>query len=267
MDRVLRLTKDQFNKLIYEGKVIGTPSSTSIVYELKNGLILKDLKDESIKEYVSEENMNYSEEQLLKFSNIDSKLYYFIKGVIYVDNELEAGIMKKCNGHLLTMIDPLSININLFTKAIDRFNKATIDISKKHIKGFDMKYNFMYDGYNFGAIDTNEYDFSNLREDEIYKSNIGYFNSEIAEFLVDFYFKKFVNQTKELNDMYNSLIGLELINVNEFIILLRKKLSEYCDKKIVYLQDAKMIAEENENLIYPLCPIYKLNKNSKKQSF
>lgn len=267
MDKVLKLTKNEFNKLIYGGKIIKSPSSTSVVYEIGNGLILKDLKDESIKEYVSEEDMNYSEEQLLKFSDINSKLYYFIKGVIYVDNELEAGIMKKCEGHLLTMIDPLSVNITLLTKAVNRFNKATIDISKKHIKGFDMKYNFMYDGYNFGAIDTNEYDFSNLSEDEIYKSNIGYFNSEIAEFLVDFYFKKFVNQTKELNDMYNSLIGLELINVNEFIILLGKKLSEYCDKKVIYLEDAKMIAEENENLVYPLCPIYRLRKDRKKQTF
>ncbi len=264
MDKVLRLTKNEFNKLIHGGKIIGSPSSTSIVYEIKNGLILKDLKDESIKEYVSEEDMNYSEEQLLKFSDIDSKLYYFIKGVIYVDNELEAGIMKKCNGHLLTMIDPFSINITSLIKAVDRFSKATMDISKKHIKSFDMKYNIMYDGHNFGAIDTNEYDFSNLSEDQIYKSNIGYFNSEIAEFLVDFYFKKFVNQTKELNDMYNSLVNFELDNINQFIILLEKKLSEYCDKKIVYLEDAKIVAEENENSVYPLCPIYNLQKNRKK---
>ena len=58
MDKVLRLTKNEFNKLIHGGKIIGSPSSTSIVYEIKNGLILKDLKDESIKEYVSEEDMN-----------------------------------------------------------------------------------------------------------------------------------------------------------------------------------------------------------------
>lgn len=48
-------------------------------------------------------------------------------------------------------------------------------------------------------------------------------------------------------------------NFKQFITLFRKKLSEYCDKEIIYLDDAtKAIVPNNSK--YPNIPIYSLSK-------
>lgn len=260
MKKIERLTKKEFQSLIGNKKPIGNASSESVVYKLDNDIILKDLKDESLLEFMSPEDMIYTEEQLLSFADVKSKGYYFVKGIIYVDDELEACTMKRCYGYVLNYIDSLSINLLNLITGIDVFNKETLYISKQHIKGFDMQSNFMYDGLRFGAIDTIHYYRSDECEDKIYNFNINCFNDEVASFLVDLYFNEFVKQNKELNETYIAVKKGDLNNLNEFISIFRRKLSEYCGKNITYLSEAKDVIKENNNPIYPGCPIYSLSK-------
>lgn len=152
-------------------------------------------------------------------------------------------------------------------QAINRFDKETLKISQNHVKGFDMRYNFMYDGVNFGAIDTNEYDFSKSAENDIYLHNIKCFNEEAASFLVDFYFYEFVSQDLELFTMYKAILDGESTDLIGFVKLFKTKLSEYCGKRITYLSDAKKAVRKNKNPKYQVCPIYSLSRNSKKQQF
>ncbi len=262
MDKVQRLTRKEFNSLIAGRMPIGSASSESVVYKIKGGKILKHLRDEDLFN-----DIVYEEEKLLQFSDVNNKLYYFTKGVVYVDDVLEACWMNPCKGFILTEIDALSVNLNILTSAIDKFAKATHEISQKHIKGYDMKYNFMYDGTDFGAIDTIHYYRTDKDEKDIFHSNIMPFNDEIASFLVDFYFYEFVNQDNELNSMYNAIIKGETTDLNSFIELLRKKLSEYCGRRIIYLGSAEEAIRENDEPSYPVCPIHSLCKNSRKQQF
>lgn len=258
MEKVKIMPKEEFEILLSKINQIGEASSESIIYDLNNDFILKDLKDESLAYFKSPEDMIYTEEQLLRFSDIDVDSYYFGKSVIYVDDDLRCLIMKKCKGFVLNYIDPLSVKISSLLTASSKFSKDTLSISEKHILGYDMQSNFMYDGNRFGAIDTIHYDFSDMNEDKIFKSNIKYFNDEVAGFLVDLYFERFVKQDNKLNEAYIAVKNGELTNLNQFILLLEKKLSEHCDKKIIYLSDAKEVAQENDNPTYPCCPIYSL---------
>ena len=122
MNKIIKLTKNEFDNLIKTKKVIGEASSESIIYDLNNGFILKDLKDESLFYFKSPEELIYREDDLLKFSDINIKSYFFTKKVIYVNNDLRACIMKKCNGYVVNYIDPLSVNLSLLSKAIELFS-------------------------------------------------------------------------------------------------------------------------------------------------
>lgn len=267
MEKIQRLTTDEFNKLIKSKRIIGNNSSESIVYKLKDNIILKDLRANALYNFKHPDEMIYTEEQLLRFSDIKSLYYYFVQGVIYVEDYIRACLMYECNGFVVNEIDALSINLTNIIKAINRFSRETLNISKKGIKGFDMKSNFMYDGKNFGAIDTIHYYFSDEDENSIYKSNINYFNDDVITLLVDFYFMDFVKQNKVLNEMYLSIKNGELITLNDFINEFRKKLSEYCGRKIVYLEDAEEAIRENLDTVEPFCPVYSLRNISKNQKF
>lgn len=260
MDKITRLSKNEFNNLLRKAKRIGEASSESIIYDLRNGFILKDLMDESLLYFKSPEEMIYKEEDLLRFSDVDVKSYYFTKSVMYVDNDLRCAIMRKCNGYVVNYIDPLSVTLSLLLKAIDDFTEDTKEISKQHILGYDMLSNFMFDGVKFGAIDTIHYSFSDKDENKIFNHNISYFNEEVARFITELYFKKFVLQDKELSEMYNSIETGEFKDLKNYAKTFAKKLSEYCDKDIIYLSDASKAIKENDDMTYPCCPIYKLKK-------
>lgn len=260
MDKINRLSKEEFDLLIGGRKPIGSTSGESIVYKISDGIILKLLKSEALKYFKDFSGIDYTEDQLLKFSCIKSRYYYFINGVIYVDGELLACLMRECSGYSLNFIDPLSINLTNLLSAVYRFNKATLAISKKHIKGFDMQSNYMYDGINFGAIDTIHYDYSDSDVNDIYRFNITCFNDELSYLLTDFYFNDFIDSDYLLMEMINSIRNGELIDISLFIKQFRKKLEEYSGRRIVYLSDAKEAIRENDSPIYPGCPIYKVKK-------
>ncbi len=259
MNKINKLNKNDFNNLLKNLVKIGA-GSESVVYRLNKNFILKDLMDESLMEVMHEDNVIYKEKDILKFSNIDTKSYFFTKGIIYVDDDLRCCIMNKCNGYVVNYIDPLSIKIPSLLNAIDSFTEDTKKISKMHILGYDMLYNFMFDGISFGAIDTIHYNLSDKDENKIFNHNISYFNEEISEFITELYFEDFVTQDKELNEMYVLLKDGEFNNLNTYVKSFAKKLSEYCNKDIIYLSDASKAIKENDDMTYPCCPIYKLKK-------
>lgn len=259
MNKITRLSKNEFETLLTSSVEIGR-GSESIVYDLKNGFVLKDLMDNELMRIKAKEDVVYKEDDLLKFSDVNVKSYFFTKGVVYSDKDLRGCILKKCDGYELTYIDPLSVNLSLLLSAIDKFIKDTKLISDKHILTYDMPCNIMFNGVSFGAIDTIHYNFSDDDEQKIFNKNINCFNLEVLDFLTDLYFKNFVIQNKELNETYKAFKNGEYTNLVAYIKLLIKKLSEYCDKKIIYLRDADKAIMENLDPSYPAYPIHKLKK-------
>lgn len=260
MNKILRLTNDEFNSFIRGKKVLGT-GSEGPVYDLNNGFALKHLKDPIIMELQINAENNYEELDLLQFSDISSKCYYFPVQLIYVDDEIEAHISRKCNGYNICLLDANSINLKKLSKAIKEFNEDTLLISNKGITGYDMRYNFLYDGNSFGAVDTTFYYYSDNDPDLIYKSNIASFNDDVSSLLVEKNFMHFINQSPKLLELYNAIKHQELLDLNEFLYQFRQELSLYVDKDVTYLSDAKKVARKNYKVIYPNTPKYFLKNN------
>ena len=74
---------------------------------------------------------------------------------------------------------------------------------------------------------------------EIGRANIDY---EIKLFLVDNYFNSFVYNDRLLKEMYDD----RFVSSLEFLKEFRKKLSEYLDKDITKLNDAKSLVKKSE---------------------
>ena len=259
MKNIIKMTKEEFNNVIKNKKILGA-GSEGPAYYLGNNIVLKHINEESYKSLRCDEDNTYTIENIIKFHNINSKNYYFPKAIICINEDIEAYIMKRCPGYNLTYINSLTINLRNLKDAISRFNKDTLYISNKHIKGYDMYFNYMYDNENFGAIDTVDYSYSDEDERSIYKFNIGCFNDEFLQLLIEKYFLYFIKQDSLLNDIYNSIKANEILDLNEFISPFRKKINEYLDKDIMYLGEAKKIARKNEEYGYPNSPTYSLKK-------
>lgn len=260
MNKILTLTRNEFDNLIRKKRVLGT-GSEGVVYDLNNGFALKHLKDPIITELQINADTNYDSKDLLKFAETKSKCYYFPIQIIYVDNEIEAHISRKCNGYNLSLLNANTINLNELNNSILEFQNDTLLISNKGIKGYDMRYNFIYDGKSFGAVDTTFYDYSSDEIKEIYKTNISCFNDEVSSLLIEENLMHFVNQNQTLLMLYNAIKNEELLDLIPFINELKNSLSSYVDKDITYLSDAKKAFRKNNNKKYPNTPLFSLIKN------
>lgn len=251
MKKIIETTENELNKLISGKKSIDSGSEGD-VYILNNKTVLKKFN-----EIINPED--YDCDDLLKYSDVENDSYYFAKKAFIIDGVVKAYTMDRCNGYNLTKINPLTIRFDDLSNAYHVFLKDTKLVSNMHIKGFDMMFNFMYDGKKFGAIDTIYYYTSDEDEKNIYESNISTFNNELALLLIDGKFDNFVKQDHVLNELYNMIINSKVIDISQFIDLFNKKLSEYYDKKIVYLDDAKSLIMYGKQS-YPNVPIYSLLK-------
>ncbi len=250
MDKIITMQRQEFDeKLKY--LISRDSGSDGVIYFIKNGYVLKHLRDKNIMSDFGEKI--HDANKLIQFSDIENNSYFFAKSIIMIDKLVEAEIMKRCKGYNVININPLSVNLLILKETINIFTEDTKAISNLNIKGYDMSTNFMYDGHKFGAIDTLYYDRSDEDTNEIYKYNISFFNKEMVLFLTEQYFSYFVKRNKDLKSISKSIILGKEFNLIEFIDLLIKKLSEYCDREIIYLEDAKKaIKEVPDSKDYPI---------------
>ena len=99
-------------------------------------------------------------------------------------------------------------------------------------------YNIMYKNGRLYVVDTLEYGINKTS----YENNRACIDNEIMLFLVDDYFDYFVKDNLLLNEMYMDYNVSSLEFLKEF----RKKLSEYLDKDITKLNDAKSLVKKSE---------------------
>ena len=251
MDKIITLSRDEF-KIIKPDNLKCLDSGTEgAIYPYKKGYVLKHLRDEELELISGNIKEDYMVEKIIQFSNVENDSYYFTKSVIVIEKLVEAVIMKRCPGFNLITIDPLSINIINLIEAIKKFNIDTKIVSNLSIQGYDMLYNFMYDGKNFGAIDTIHYFYSDKDLNSIYRSNIVSFNTAVVYALTKRYFSVFINENNYLKNNFRSITTGEDLNIINFIEEFIRKLSEYCDRKIIYLDDAKLAIRERHHDDYP----------------
>lgn len=178
--------------------------------------------------------INYTKEELLRFSNIKNKTFMWAKDVINVDEEVVGYITKYINAKPLYKVNPLKINLKTFSKRIS-FAKDDIKIiSDSGVKTYDLMYNVLY-GNRFYITDFDEFSYSDFDPKVLEKTNNRNFDYELYYFLIEGYFDEFIKQYKILREMYDEKNDDILI----FIDLLKKFLSEYIGDEIKTLYEAR----------------------------
>ena len=189
-------------------------------------------------EYMDNEKAGYDKDFLLRFSNIKNNTFIWPTDVIYVENELVGYTMPYKNSKNLFQIDPLSVGLNALEKGLTNIFKDIKIITDNNVTLYDVMYNIMYKNGRLYVVDTLEYGINKTS----YENNRACIDNEIMLFLVDDYFDYFVKDNLLLNEMYMDYNVSSLEFLKEF----RKKLSEYLDKDITKLNDAKSLVKKSE---------------------
>lgn len=176
---------------------------------------------------------NYTKENLLKFSNIRNNSYIFPSDVITVGDEIVGYSCDYVNGNSLFTINPLEVNLDKFSNAISNTINDVHIISDNGVRSYDVMYNILYGKDGLKIIDCDDYSFSDIDSEYLYKINCDNLSYEIMYFLVDKYFDEFINSYPLLKEMYTN----SGIDVLEFIKLFKKTLSEYVGFSVNYLKD------------------------------
>ena len=142
------------------------------------------------------------------------------------------------NSKNLFQIDPLSVSLNALEKGLTNIFKDIKIITDNNVTLYDVMYNIMYKNGRLYVVDTLEYGINKAS----YENNRACIDNEIMLFLVDDYFDYFVKDNLLLNEMYMDYNVSSLEFLKEF----RKKLSEYLDKDITKLNDAKSLVKKSK---------------------
>ena len=136
-------------------------------------------------------------------------------------------------------INPLLVNLNILEDATIKAEEDVKLLTDNKVKLYDVRYNILYSNGTMNIIDTLEYS----SREVTYEENRQNIDEELMLFLVDNYFDNFVKSDKILKEMY---MEFQVRGV-DFLRVFRRKLSEYMDKDIVKLNEAKKLVRRNGN--------------------
>lgn len=207
-------------------------STKNIVYKVFNQYL-----DEEDNEYY----IDYSKENIMRFSKIKNDTFIWADDLIYVNNEIVGYISNYVSAKSLYKINPLNVNLN---ELIDKLQivKNDIKIISNHgVLLYDIVYNILY-GENIYSIDFDEYAYSDMDNSKIIIENNKRFDYEIYMFLIENYFNEFILSNNMLNRIYEA----KELDVIEFIKLLKNELSGLLGHDIEYLNSAKSYLNKNK---------------------
>lgn len=238
-----------FNNYLKECQELGFGAQGTVYLDKTKNLAIK-VYHQYFDRY--EDDYIWKKEDILKFNGFQNNTYIFPSDILSVNKEIIGEISRYVKGKNLDKINPLTINIDEFIKAIDKCLNDVKEISKQHIVSYDTAYNTMYNGNSIHIIDTTEYTISNLSEEKIIKINQDNFNMTIMTFLIDSYFEEFIENNKILKEMYLE----KNVDILEFLRLYKLKLSEYIGFEIKELKDASKCLNKKPRITKYIRNIY-----------
>lgn len=232
------VNKEHFDAFLNCLSFLGQGSQGICYLDSKNRIVYKVLH-----EYFDEdENIYFSKDDLLKFSDIKNKTFIWPTDIISVGGKVYGYIMPYKRAKNLNASNPLMVNLNSLEKGILRAEKDIKLLTDNGVHICDLRYNTLYNNGNIYVIDTIEYDYKL----STYKENREGLDKELMLFLIDNYFDDFVFSNSVLREMY---LEFEVRGI-DFMREFRKMLSEYIGEDVVYLNKAKSLVKKNNNPIY-----------------
>lgn len=216
---------------------LGQGSQGTCYLSKKNNLVVKVFND-----YFDNEETGYTEDFLLRFSNIKNNTFIWPNSTIKIEDTIVGYTMPYKRAKNLCNINPLSINLDSLEKAALNAEKDIKLVTDNSVKLYDAIYNILYTNRKLYIIDTLEYRIRKVS----YEENRMMMDEELMLFLVDSYFDDFVNNDKLLKEMYRKS---EVRGV-DFLKTFRNKLSEYVGKDITKLNEAKCLIKKSSRYKY-----------------
>lgn len=231
------VSREHFDTYLRGLKYLGQGSQGACYLNTKNNAVYKVFND-----YFDEEDAGYTEDFLLRFSNIKNSTFIWPNNVIKVAGTIVGYTMPYKRAKNLCNINPLQVNLDKLEEATIKAEKDVKTLTDNEVRLYDVRYNILYNNGKMYVIDTLEYGNRKVS----YEENRMTIDDELMLFLVDNYFEEFVKNDKLLNAMYREF---EVRGV-DFLKVFRNKLSEYVDKDITKLNEVKHLVRKNNSHIY-----------------
>ena len=229
--------RESFDRFLDSLVEIGFGSQGVCYLDTKSKMVYKVFHD-----YFDEEESYYTADDILRFSNIKNSTFIWPNDVIYVGDVVAGYTSSFVKAKSLDKIDPLKINLDKFSLAINSCYKDIKTLTDNNVCMYDVMYNILYSTEKFKIIDTLEYGDGA----STYFDNVKGFDYGVKLFLVDNYFDDFVLKNSVLSDMYRDGSVSSLSFLKEF----RDYLSTYLDKDINYLSNAKSLVRKTDKPRY-----------------
>lgn len=228
----------ELQDIIIKMRYIGMGSQATCYLDVKNQIVYKIFHS-----YLEDVFPNqYSIYDIMRFSDIKNKTFIWPTDVILVDKKIEGYILPYKKANNLCFTDPLAIDLNQFEIGIYKALKDIKLLTENNVAIDDIMYNILYSNSNFYVIDTIGYS----KEKVSYKNNVKGFDYELKHFLTDGFFDDFIKVNRLLLEQYKDNEASALM----FLKTLKEQLSQYLDKKIITLGDAKKLVKKNINHLY-----------------
>ena len=231
------VSREHFDTYLRGLKYLGQGSQGSSYLNTKNNTVYKVFND-----YFDEEEAGYTEDFLLRFSDIKNSTFIWPNNVIKVAGTIVGYTMPYKRAKNLCNINPLLVNLDKLEEATIKAEKDVKTLTDNEVRLYDVRYNILYNNSKMYVIDTLEYGNRKVS----YEENRMTIDDELMLFLVDNYFEEFVKNDKLLNAMYREF---EVRGV-DFLKVFRNKLSEYVGKDITKLDEVKHLVRKNNSHIY-----------------
>lgn len=231
------VSREHFDTYLRGLKYLGQGCQGVCYLREKDNTVFKVFHD-----YFDEEDSSYTEDFILRFSNIKNSTFIWPNSVIIVAGTIVGYTMPYKRAKNLCNINPLLVNLDKLEEATIKAEKDVKTLTDNEVRLYDVRYNILYNNGKMYVIDTLEYGNRKVS----YEENRMTIDDELMLFLVDNYFEDFVKNDKLLNAMYREF---EVRGV-DFLKVFRNKLSEYVGKDITKLNEAKHLVRKNNSHIY-----------------
>ena len=218
------ISREYFNTYLKKLKYLGQGSQGTCYLRKEDNTVFKVFHD-----YFDNE----------RFSNIKNSTFIWPNDIITVENEIVGYTMPYKKSKNLYEINPLLVKLNILEDAAIKAEEDVKLLTDNKVKLYDVRYNILYLNGTMNIIDTLDYSYREVT----YEENRQNIDEELMLFLVDNYFDNFVKSDKILKEMY---MEFQVRGV-DFLRVFRRKLSEYMDKDIVKLNEAKTLVRRNSN--------------------
>lgn len=146
------VSREHFDTYLRGLKYLGQGSQGACYLNTKNNAVYKVFND-----YFDEEEAGYTEDFLLRFSNIKNSTFIWPNNVIKVAGTIVGYTMPYKRAKNLCNINPLLVNLDKLEEATIKAEKDVKTLTDNEVRLYDVRYNILYNNGKMYVIDTLEY--------------------------------------------------------------------------------------------------------------